>query len=59
MAYRIDYYRKFEKVGTVPCPMSLKDAMKAAKAGLVRLDADSASILDMDHKGKEVGMVKR
>jgi hypothetical protein len=57
MAYRIEYYRKHEKVGVVPCPMSLDDAMKAARVGLVRLDADSASI--RDEKGNEVGMVKR
>lgn len=58
MAFRIDYFREGTKVGAVPCPKSLDDVFKDAATGLVKHNADLARILDMDKKGKEVGVVK-
>jgi hypothetical protein len=55
MAFRIDYFRKGEKVGAVPFPGSREESLNAAAQGLKRLDADVARVLD--HKGKEVGKV--
>ena len=55
MAFRIDYYRKGEKVGAVPYPGSRQESLNAATNGLKRHEADEARILDMDHRGKEVG----
>ena len=57
MSFRIDYYRKGERVGAVPYPGSREQTLDAAANGLKRHDADIARILDMDHQGKEVGNV--
>jgi hypothetical protein len=57
MALRIDYFRKGVKVAAVPFPGSREESLSAAAKGLIRLDADIARILDMNHKGKEVGVV--
>jgi hypothetical protein len=59
MAFRIDYFRKGVKVGAVPYPGSREDTLNAAANGLDRHDADTARVLDMDHKAKEVGLVTR
>ena len=57
LAFRIDYFRKGAKIAAVPFPGSRQESLNAAANGLKRLDADEARILDMDHKGKEVGKV--
>jgi hypothetical protein len=59
MAFRIDYFRKGVKVGAVPYPGSRQESLNASANGLARHDVDVARILDMDHKGKEVGLVTR
>ena len=56
---RIDYFRDGVKVGSVPCPGTLDDALRAVNGGMIKLDADVARILDMDKNGKEISVVKR
>ena len=59
MAFRIEYSSKGIKVGADPCPTTLDEAYKAALIGLGIHRADLARILDMDHKGAVVRVVKR
>ena len=56
---RIDYFRDGVKVGSVPSPGTLDDALRAVNGGMIKLDAEVARILDMDKNGKEVRVVKR
>jgi hypothetical protein len=57
LAFRIDYFRKGVKIAAVPFPGSREESLNANANGLKRLNAHEARILDMDHKGKEVGKV--
>jgi hypothetical protein len=59
MALRIEYFRQGVQVGAVPCPTTLEEAKMAALEGLFIQNADLAKIVDMDNKGKLVGVVKR
>jgi hypothetical protein len=59
MAFRIEYFRQGVPVMAVPFPRSLGEAKAAALTGLDTHDADVARILDMDHKGTIVGVVRR
>ena len=58
MALRIEYLRRGERVMLIPCPKSLDGAKLDALVGLAHFDADTARILDMDHGGKVVAVVK-
>lgn len=59
MPYWIEYYSHDKKVGDALAPFSIADAMKAAKRGLVRRQAQYARIVDPDRAGKVVGLVHR
>ena len=58
MALRIEYFRQGVQVGAVPCPKTPEEAKIAALEGLFIHSADLAKILDLDNKGKLVGVVK-
>lgn len=58
MALRIEYYDGGKLVMVVPCPKTLDAAKLDALEGLGHFKADLAKILDMDNKGKLVGVVK-
>jgi hypothetical protein len=59
MSFRIEYFRDDIKVGADPCLKPLDDAFKDALIGLGIHNADRARILDMNQKGKQVGVMKR
>ena len=59
MALRIEYFRKGEKVGAVPCPRLEHEVLNVALNGLVQHDADMARVLDMDDKGRLLSVVRR
>lgn len=59
MVYRIDYFRDGVKVGQVPFPGSLDDARRSIFGGMIKLDADTAKILDTSKNNAQVDVVKR
>jgi hypothetical protein len=59
MAYRIDYFRDGVKVGQVPFPGSLDDARRSTFGGMIKLDADTAKILDTEKNHQQVDVMKR
>ena len=57
MAFRIDYYRRGERILAVPSISDLPTVKQAAEAGLAKFNADKAHILDMTRAGKILAVI--